>query len=62
MIDSGKFSDMLIEAGIVSEADKIGRITIDSLPMEPVKIYIEIYADDRLIKLMGKLGETLKEV
>ena len=62
MIVSWEFSDMLVDAGIISADDKIARVTIDSLPMEPVKIYIEKFADDRLIKLMGKLGETLKEV
>ena len=62
MIDSAKYSEMLIEAGIINEGDKVGRVTIDSLPMEFVMIYIEKYADDRLVKLFGKLGETLKEV
>jgi len=62
MIISWEFSDMLVEAGIISEGDKIGRVTIDAKPGEAVMIYIEKYADDRLVKLMGKLGETLKEV
>ena len=62
MIEAKDYAKMLVDAGIVNEGDKICRVTIDSLPMEPVMIYIEKYADDRIVKLIGKLGETLKEV
>ena len=62
MITDSEYVKILKEAGIISEDDRVTRVTIDCLPMEPVMIYIEKVADDRIVKLIGKLGETLKEV
>jgi len=62
MIEAKEYAKMLVDAGIVDKDDKLRRITIDCLPDDVVMIYIEKFAGDRLVKLMGKLGETLKEV
>ena len=62
MIQDVEYSEMLVEVGIISPEDKIRRVTIDVCAGETVMIYIEKYADGKIIKLMGKLGEALKEV
>jgi len=62
LIEAKVFARMLVEAGIVHKDDKLRRVTIDCLPDDVVMIYIEKFADGRLVKLIGKMGETLKEV
>ena len=62
MIEAKDYAKMLVDAGIVDKDDKLRRVTIDCLPNDVVMIYIEKFAGDRLVKLFGKLGETLKEV
>ena len=62
MIEAKDYAKMLVDAGIVNKDDMLQRVTIDCLLNNAVMIYIEKFADGRLVRLIGKLGETLKEV
>jgi hypothetical protein len=58
IITARAFSAALVKAGILPEdaPDRISRIVIDVNPQEPVKMYVEYIADERLLDVALGLG------
>lgn len=56
MIISGSdFVTKLIEAGVVKHGDKLRRVVIDAVIGQPVKLYVERFGDDRMLRVATTL-------
>jgi hypothetical protein len=54
-ITANQFGQALADAGIIEDINSVRRIVIDAEAGNPVKIYVERYGDDRLLKVAQTL-------
>lgn len=54
--------DALREAGIIHEGDYVRRVIIDIDVMQAVRIYVERYADTRVLEILPVIGHGRSEI